>query len=234
MMVNVLDERSGKVSFDAHKYTGWVDSIRKLNSLIPDGVLVGGAALVLQLAARKPELASQLIEGGDGPHDLDIVCPSESFSHLPGRVDAEGYTPLPSPPNMGATWFLPLSDRTSIPGRDLKVDVVREGRGPPIARSPVEFNGMLVYTSTPEELFLQRMFQLLGYERRGLGDLHPPNDRHFRYFKLNLEIVDDASLDGVFPLFKERMKVQRGIEIEEGSWGEMAAKVQKKMNAKGI
>lgn len=215
------------------KHQAWINSLHRVSELTPDGVLVGGAALTVQLLARKPELVASTLSP-DGPHDLDVICPQSRFAELKQKYNilpfaaesrtTDGY--LRKKGQMPDSFYLSFFDLESVAEKTLHVDVILEGQGPQIKKEDVEINGKRIKVATPEELMLQRMLQLVGYERQGNENvINEPQPHHFEYFRLNRQIIDEAKMDQLFPLYKERMKTQRKIEIKENSWQELETKI---------
>jgi hypothetical protein len=216
------------------KHQAWINSLHRISELTPDGTLVGGAALTVQLLAKKPELAISSLSS-DGPHDLDVVCPQSRFAELKQKYNMlpfatesqtkDGY--LRKKGQMPDSFYLSFFDLKSVTGKSLHIEVILEGQGPQIKKEDVEINGKRIKVATPEELMLQRMLQLVGYERQGNEKvINEPQPHHFEYFRLNRQIIDEVKMDELFPLYKERMKTQRKIDIKENSWQELETKIK--------
>jgi hypothetical protein len=206
-----------KGCIDPVRFPGWVSAVHRMGERMPEAVLVGGLGLAVQLAGRRPDLAKRLFElRAEGPWDVDVVCPRGLFEKVRDKTPP-GFRRKKA--ELPPSYYLAFSDTEAAPG-GLHVDVILEGPGHPLGRDRVEVNGKTVYAANPEELFLQRMFMLLGYEAPA-GKPKKPGPKHFAYFGLNRGIVDEKLLETLFPLFRERMALQRNVRVAEESWRQM-------------
>jgi len=238
-MVDTTEEakqNTGPLKVDFGKeLANWLEPHARIAKLIPQGKIIGGSALILQLMARKPEILEEhpQLLNELGPNDIDIVCSSAELDQLKKRypliankffIKRDGYARKPA--KMPDTYYLALSDSQSVPGRKIHIDVILESEsGYPLISDEIYLGGVRTRVACPEELYLHRLFQLTGYERAGREDrIEAPKARHHLYLQLNEQIVNRNRLEKLFPQYKERISKTRGIDIREQSLAEFQQK----------
>lgn len=207
----------------------WGVPLANLVRLVPDGILVGGAALGLQLAARHPEVSHEFFRA-DGPNDLDMICPDETLTTLAKAIPVRGEyieTDITPPFDRSHSaipeqYYLRIRDRAT----NIETDLIHIAAGaPPCRTGEMTVNGVRVRVLSAEELYLQRLFLVTGYERQGRENLFKaPTLHHFKMLEQSAEIVDPHKLTDLFEDYKSRVKMLFNVDLVEATWEELRMK----------